>query len=352
MASKNASETKMTGVIGAGSFGTAISNLLAANGQVLLYARKAEVKQAILDTRNNAGQTVHNNVTPTTDIREITNRCRLIFPTVPSANFRGMMREFADFFQPHHILIHATKGLDAQPPLTSGEAKATTYTREHIKTMSEVILEESVVLRVGALAGPNLAMELAGGKPAATVIASKFDEVIKAGRIAMRSPNFQVYGNHDIIGVELSGILKNAIAIASGGVSGLGLGENARALLITKGLSEMIRLGSALGSDTTAFFGLAGVGDLVATCNSELSRNFTVGHRLARGESLEEIIETSSEVAEGINTIRIARQLGEFYKVKLPIINMLYEILYEDVPPREGLARLMEFPYAKDVDFL
>ncbi len=350
--SKNIYDIPTVGVIGSGSFGTAVANLIAKNHEVLLYTRREEVKDEILRTRKNARQTVAPNVTPTTDMEMLAARCPLIFPTVPSASFREMIRQLSPYLKSHHILIHATKGLDANPHPESEQWKEAVYTRENVKTMSEVILEETVVLRVGAMAGPNLAMELAAGKPAATVIASEYDEVIRIGRSVLHNPLFQVYGNHDIIGVEFSGVLKNTIAIASGAATGLDLGENARALLITKGLSEMIRLGTVLGSDTRAFFGLAGMGDLVATCNSRLSRNFTVGFRLAKGESLAEILANSSEVAEGINTVKIAKKLGEYYHVRLPIIETLYDVLFNGIHPREGLVRLMQFPYSRDVDFL
>ena len=340
------------GVIGSGSFGTALANLLAINNEVLLYTRRAEILDKILNEKENVGQKMRDMVKPTMDLQEVAESCDLLFPTVPSANFREMMQSISPFLRPDHIMIHATKGLDICPPEGKSASDKFPMTRENIRTMSEVIMEESVVIRVGCLAGPNLAGEIAAGQPAATVIASKFDEVIKEGRAALRSSRFQVYGNHDIIGVELSGVLKNAIAIGSGVLSGLGLGENARALLLTKGLGEMIRLGAALGSDTTAFFGLAGVGDLIATCTSKLSRNYNVGYRVAQGETLQEILDTVSEVAEGVNTIRIAKALGEHYDIRTPIINTLYDVLFKGLKPERAVALLMEHPFSVDVDFL
>ena len=350
MASRNSFRT--IGVIGSGSFGTALANLLAINNNVLIYTRRKEVFDAITEEKKNVGQRMHPRVKPTMELREIAENCHLMFPTVPSANFREMMSSLSPYLRPDHLLIHGTKGLDILPPEGKTIGDKFAMTRENIRTMSEVILEESVVVRVGCLAGPNLAGEIAKGFPAATVIASRFDEVIKEGRAALRSPQFQVYGNHDIIGVELSGVLKNAIAIGSGALSGLGLGENARALLLTKGLGEMIRLGSALGSDTTAFFGLAGVGDLIATCTSTMSRNYNVGFRLAKGESLQEILDSVSEVAEGVNTIKISRHLAQHYDVRTPIINTLYEVLFEELPTEKALQQLMEHPFSVDVDFL
>lgn len=350
MASKTKYNKTPVGVIGSGSFGTAVSNLLAVNNPVILYTRKKSVLDSIESDKINAGQQMHSNVFPTMDLKTVADECNLIFPTVPSASFRGMIRDLSPYLLPSHILIHGTKGLDLS--LNGEPGENLEVTRKVVKTMSEVISEETIVLRIGAMAGPNLAGELSKGKPAATVIASQFDEVIREGRAVLRSPNFQVYGNHDIIGVELSGVLKNAIAIGSGILSGMELGKNAQALLITKGIAEMIRLGAALGSDTSAFFGLAGIGDLVATCTSTLSRNYNVGHRLSKGEKLEHILATSEEVAEGVNTIKIAHFLGESYKIKLPIIDTLYGILYLGATPVDGLARLMQNPFAIDVDFM
>jgi len=218
--------------------------------------------------------------------------------------------------------------------------------------MSEVITEESVVVRVGCLAGPNLAMELAEGQPSATVVASKFNEVIHEGQKLLRSDYFQVYGNSDLIGIELSGVLKNVIAIAAGALSGLGFGENARGLLISRGMVEMIYLGKALGGNTRAFIGLAGIGDLVTTCSSQLSRNYTVGHMLARGESLEDIMNQMEETAEGIYTVKIAKSLAQYYKVRAPITEKLYEIMFNGMKAETALQYLMKYPLNVDIDFI
>ena len=184
------------------------------------------------------------------------------------------------------------------------------------------------------------------------MVASHFDEVIETGIRLLRTDRFQVYGSKDLIGVELCGVLKNIIAIASGALSGLGYGENARALLISRGMVEMIYLGRALGGNTEAFIGLAGVGDLVATCSTTLSRNFTVGHRLAKGEKLHQIIGSMEETAEGINTIKIARKLANFYKVRMPILDMLHKVLFENLTVEEALQYLMKYPFNVDIDFL
>lgn len=348
MASKNSSK-QTVGVIGAGSFGTAVANILAENVQVLLYARTPETLEWLIKSKNENDSFLHENVTPTNDLRVVAENCEIIFPIVPSENFRNMMKQLSPYLHPYHILIHGTKGLDLRTPSASSKK---TLTRAMVRTMSEVIMEESVVVRVGCLAGPNLAKELVDKQPAATVVASHFNEVIKAGQRLLRSDRFQVYGSKDLIGVELCGVLKNIIAIGSGALSGMGLGENARALLISRGMVEMIYLGKALGGNTEAFIGLAGVGDLVATCSSTHSRNFTVGYRLAQGEALSDILNTMEEVAEGVNTILTVKKLATYYKVRAPITETLYKVLYEGMTVEKALELLMKSPFNSDVDFL
>jgi glycerol-3-phosphate dehydrogenase (NAD(P)+) len=340
------------GVIGAGSFGTAVANLLAENDDVMVYSRRADTAENVAISRSNAGQPLHVRVSITRDLSEVTERCRLIFPTIPSTEFRQVIRHAAPFLRPDHMLIHTTKGLDLTLPPGVTVESIERISRENIHTMSEVIRQETVVIRVGCMAGPNLAAEIAQGKPAATVIASKFDEVIGEGIRALRSSRFRVYQNHDITGAELSGVLKNTIAIAAGILQGMDLGENARALLVTMGLGDMIRLGRKLGSDLGAFLGLAGIGDLIATTSSRSSRNFTVGFRLTRGETLPQILTSMTEVAEGVNTVRIATALARHYKIRIPVIGMLHRVLFEGLPISEGLKLLMEHPFDVDAEFL
>ena len=189
-------------------------------------------------------------------------------------------------------------------------------------------------------------------QPGATVIASPFQEVINTGKKLLRNERFQVYENNDLVGVELAGVLKNIIAIAAGALSGLGYGENARGLLVSRGAVEMVYLGRALGGNTKAFLGVAGIGDLVATCNSPSSRNFTVGYRLAKGEQLKDILEDAEEIAEGINTVRIVKKLAEFYNVRAMITETLYKVLFENLTVNDALGYLMRYPLNIDIDFL
>lgn len=352
MTLKSLSDDKPVGVIGAGNFGSAVANLLAPKRRVLLYARDARVVREINETRKHRGHDMHVNVTPVNDMARLAEVCDVIFPIVPSAHFRAMMRQISEFLHPYHILIHGTKGFDVQLPPGETIGSMATLHRGQVKTMSEVITEESVVVRVGCLAGPNLSKELAAGQPAATVIASQFHEVIQLGKRLLRNDNFQVYGNNDLVGVELAGVLKNIIAIAAGALSGMGYGENAKGLLVSRGMVEMIYLGRALGGNTKAFLGVAGVGDLVTTCNSSLSRNFNVGYRLAKGETLADILASTDEIAEGLNTVQIAKKCADYYNVKAPITATLYKVFFEDLTVKQALQYLMRYPLNVDIDFL
>jgi glycerol-3-phosphate dehydrogenase (NAD(P)+) len=350
MSSKSTS--KPVAVVGAGSFGTAIANMLCENSsEVILYVRDPEKAKIIEKTRVSSGQQLSDRIEVTNDLKIVGDRCNVIFPVVPSANFRMMMQQLSPHLRPYHILIHGTKGFDLIQPSIPFSSK-NPMTREHVRTMSEVIKEESSVVRIGCMAGPNLAREIAEHKPAATVIASQFDEVVEVGQKLLKNDRFMIYGGNDILGAELCGILKNIIAVGAGMISGLGLGENARALLISRGLVEMIHVGKSLGAEIHAFLGLAGVGDLIATCGSSLSRNFTVGTKLAAGMKMEDIIASMEEVAEGVKTIDIVHQLSKTYKVRSVISEMLYKIIHEQLTAQDAQVLLMKLPFRQEVEFL
>lgn len=353
MGSKSASDKHPVAVIGAGSFGTAVANLLAENGEVLFYSRRQDAVDIINKERINNGQSIHQNIRATNDLQEITDNCYLLFPSVSSDSFRQVMQTMAPYLRPHHMMIHCTKGFDIK--LEPGKTildKDVVLKPSDIYTMSKVILEETCVKRVGCMSGPNLAREIANQHPAATVIASKFEEVIREGESAIRSKRLQVYSNHDIYAVELAGVLKNSMALAAGALGGLGYGQNAMAFLITRGLGEIIRLATAMGADRQAFLGLAGIGDLVATCTSPMSRNYTVGARLAKGETLQQIITTSTEVAEGIKTVSISKKLADSTNIRLPIIQNIYKALFEDLNVETALGYLMEYRWGYDADYM
>lgn len=353
MISKSTSKERV-GVIGAGSFGTAIANKLAENvGEVLLYVRTCRRAEKIKKTRVSGGrQKLRDNITIVRELKRVATDCEVIFPIIPSAGFREMITAFSPFLKPYHVLIHGTKGFDLMVPEKEKISEDDPLTREHVKTMSEVITEETSVLRVGCLAGPNLAKELDEQKPAATVVASHFDEVISMGQRLLKTDRFMIYGSNDLVGIELCGILKNIIAVGAGAINGMDLGQNAKASFISRGLVEMVYIGRALKINAQAFLGLAGVGDLIATCTSNLSRNFRVGERLARGESLEEITHSMDEVAEGIKTINIINKLADFYGVVCPITKTLYKIIHRQMTIQDALNYLMSFPFRAEIDFL
>lgn len=354
MVSKNSSDLqeKCIGVIGVGSFGTAVANMLAEKNQVMVYARKEEVVQEINTIHSAQGKSLNPKIKGTSSPKELCESCRIIFIMISSSGFQDAVKAFAPYLFPYHLVIHGTKGLCLNLDKGVSLESVKKIKRSQILTMSEVILQETVVVRVGCLAGPNLSKELIQNLPAATVIASKYNEVILEGQSLLRSDKFQVYGNSDIIGVELSGVLKNIIAIAAGALAGLELGENAKGLLISRGMVEMVHLSNALGGSVKSVIGLAGIGDLVTTCNSVNSRNFTVGYRLAKGESLKEILETMEEVAEGINTVRVMKAFLETADLRAPITEYLYRVLFENYDVKEALQFLMRYPFNVDIDFV
>ncbi len=344
---------KPVGVIGSGKFGTTIAKLLSENVDVLVFSRRPELKEAINEKHHHLGLDLSERIICTNDIQELAETCDLIFPVVPSKNFRKMIQQISPFLKPHHILIQCTKGLDVGAidlaNVRKGESR---ILPKDVKTMTEVILEETVVVRVGCLSGPNLSGEIMAGEPAATVIASRFDEVIDLGKKVLQSDLFRVYGTNDLKGAEWGGVLKNCYAIGSGIIFGMGFGYNLRAVLITRAISEMVRLGHAMGSSKKAFFGMAGIGDMIATASVNKSRNFSVGERLGKDEKLDDILSSMSEPAEGLRTVVIARDLAKYFGLHLPIVDIIYRIIYNDFDKQKAMVYLMNYPYTEDVDFL
>ncbi|MEO0732583.1 MAG: NAD(P)H-dependent glycerol-3-phosphate dehydrogenase [Bacteroidota bacterium] len=339
------------GIIGAGSFGTAMANLLALNTDVFVYSRNPDLVKTLNKDRFRFGVPLHERITVVNDFSEVAGRCQLILPIVPSDNFRTMMRSLTEHLTPGHVLIHGTKGFDVEG-INVEEIPQTGLDRRAVSTMTDVIKAESVVVRVGALTGPNLARELLDGQPSASVIASKFDEVIQRADAVLSSQQLHVFHTHDLLGAELAGVLKNVIALGSGLLKGYGLGKNVQAMLITRGLHEMIHFGRALGSENKAFFGTAGIGDLIATATSKKSRNYMFGFRLGSGETLEEVRATSQELAEGVRTLMITRHLARNLRLRAPITEMLYRIVFEQYPIKDAMDFLITYPYEVDVDFL
>ncbi len=345
------SKEKVVGIIGAGNFGKAVANLIAQNGKVLLYSRKQEKADLINHAHRIDGVDLLPNVRATTSLQEISERCKTIFPIVPSRRFRRMMQDLGPFLTPSHFLIHGTKGF-ALNQIQEEDLEFTRISRKHVSLMSEVIRQESSVVRIGCISGPNLASEINQGKPAGTLVASLYQEVIQEAKSLLRSPLFRVFTSNDIVGTELAGALKNIIAILSGILGGRDLGRNLQALVITKGLAEMIAFGKVMGAESKAFMGTAGIGDLIATAMSPDSRNYRFGYRLGRGETVEEINANNDELVEGLRTLIIVYHLSRDQKVHLPIIQVLYRIIYGNFTIDEAVRYLMAYPFDTDVDFL
>lgn len=317
-------------VVGGGSWGTAIAQLLGQGGRpVRMWLRDAELARRINRERCNPRYLpeakLGSGVMASADLAEVLRPSRTIFLVVPSKGFREVARAMASHLDGDRLLIHATKGLEG----------------DNCTRMSEVLREETSCRRIGVMSGPNLAAEIAAGHPAATVIASRYDEVVEEARRILVGPGFRVYASRDVIGTEWGGVLKNVVAIAAGVSQGMGFGMNTMAMLTTRGLAEMTRFGLAVGAEMDTFLGLSGVGDLVATAFSPLSRNYRVGLALAEGQSLEEITGGMRQVAEGIRTTQLVHALAARKGIYMPIVEAVHRALFDAVPPGEALADLM-----------
>lgn len=340
--------SKPIGILGIGSFGTVLANLIAERHHVIMYARKQATVDNINIHKKHREIEILSHVQATTDLNLLASKCDVIFPVLPSYAFRNVIRELASHLTSNHILIHGAKGFDVKVDFTKGPIA---IQPNEICTMSEVIIEETPVHRVGCISGPNLAKEIAQKQPAGTVLASKFKEVIGIGTEILQCDRFQIYGSHDIKGIELAGVFKNYIAIAAGASAALGYGENVKALLITKGIAEMIAIGKTLGVEPRSFLGLAGIGDLVATCSSPLSRNYSVGYRLGKGETIDQIIATMTEAAEGINTVKVIKYLSDTIHIQAPLVGIIYKVMYEGYSLEQGIKALMRLHVGHDVNF-
>ena len=320
-------------VIGAGSWGTVLAQILADNGhEVCLWARNPQKADQIQRTRRNQDYLPDLELSPsilvTHDLQQTIERASVLVFVVPSKGMAAVAQQAAAFTDcREQILLSCTKGFD----LATG------------KLMTD-ILEETFpqAKAVAALSGPNLAKEIAKRQPAASVIACKDLKIAKALQKIFMNGYFRPYTSRDVIGVELCGCSKNCIALVSGILAGLGFGENSQAGLITRGLAEITRLGVKMGAKRATFSGLAGVGDLVATCSSPLSRNRSAGVALAQGKSLEEITQGTHMVIEGINAAPVVRQLALAHGVEMPIIEQLYQVLFAKKSVEIAIADLMK----------
>ena len=292
-------------ILGTGAWGSALSTLAAANGyQIKVWSRRS-------------CQT----------LTEVVKDADIILSAISMKGVRDIISQLQLVkISPKTILVTATKGLDPQ----------TTCTPSQI--WQKAFLQNPVAV----LSGPNLSKEIQQGLPAATVVASKIDRVAQIVQLIFSSYRFRVYTNQDPLGVELGGTLKNVIAIAAGVCDGLELGSNAKAALVTRGLAEMVRIGIEWGAKQETFYGLSGLGDLLATCNSPLSRNYQVGYQLAKGKKLREILEDLEGTAEGVNTTQVLVRRARVQKISIPITEQVYRLLQTEISPHQALWELMQ----------
>jgi len=318
------------GVVGAGGWGTALAKVAAINSQIVhLWVREAKLREEIAVHGTNElylpGVTLPDNIVPVADFATFAD-CQLVIMATPSTFVGTTAQLLKPHLKPGTILVNAAKGFD----LTSG-------------TRLSVLLADTLGPQypLAVISGPNHALEIAKGLPAASVAASNHPEVGAVVQDVLMTNFFRVYTSTDMVGVEVGGALKNIYALAAGIAEGLGYGDNTKAALMTRGLTEMVRLGKAMGAHPSTFSGLSGMGDLIVTCTSGHSRNRRTGLALGQGQSLESVLGQTTQVVEGINATKAAERLSRKYDVELPIAQALHEVLFSERNPREAVHELM-----------
>ncbi|MGI8559036.1 MAG: NAD(P)H-dependent glycerol-3-phosphate dehydrogenase [Solirubrobacteraceae bacterium] len=316
-------------VLGGGSWGTTVASLAARNTPTMMWSRRQDVAEEITAQHTNSrylgDRELHAELTATADLEQALKRADVLVVGVPSHGIRDVLGEAAAYVRPWVPVLSLAKGLEPGSGLRP----------------TQVIGEVLTGHPVGLLAGPNLAREILDGFAAAAVIAMRDESVACSLQPLFHSPRFRVYRNEDLVGSELGGVLKNIIAIAMGMADGLGVGDNTRAMVLARGLAEMTRLGEAMGGDPRTFAGLTGLGDLMATCSSRLSRNRRIGEELARGKTLEEATAELGQVAEGVKSARTVMELAAEHDVEMPIAAEVDAVVNEGRHPREAYRGLM-----------
>ena len=325
-------------VIGAGSWGTTVASLAAVNTPTTLWARRADLVDTICSTRENPdylpGFLLPEALEVTASIADAVGEADVVVMAVPSHGFREVARQASPFLRPWIPVVSLSKGLEAGS----------------LQRMTEVAADELPGRPVGVMTGPNLAKEIMAGQPAASVVAIPDSTIAAELQRILTQPSLRVYTNPDVVGCEVAGVVKNVIAIASGMAEGMGFGDNTRATLITRGLAEMSRLGVAMGGDPLTFAGLAGMGDLIATCSSRQSRNNSVGLALGHGQTIEEILASMNMVAEGVKSSPSVLDLARRYGVEMPITEQVVAVCHEGRSARDGVAALMTRPSTSELE--
>ncbi len=326
------------GLIGGGSWGTTVASLVARNSPTMLWARSEDTVQEINQYHRNEkylpGANLTTSLVATSSIRKAVGDADVIVMGVPSQCFRQVLQDAKPYIRPWIPIVSLSKGLEQETQMR----------------MTEIIEEVMPGHPAGVLTGPNLAREIMAGQAAAGVIAMVDDTIAKALQGVFKTGLFRVYTNDDVIGCEIGGALKNVIAIAVGMGDGAGAGDNTRAAVITRGLAELTRLGVAMGGKPLTFAGLAGMGDLVATCISPLSRNRHVGVQLGQGRKIDDIIKEMSMVAEGVKTCSVVMDLARQYDIEMPITHEVFKVVYEGNTARDAFRGLLQQKSGSEAD--
>lgn len=320
-------------VVGAGAWGTALASvLIEGEHKVTLWAFEPEVAASINTHHTNPVYLPDVELDPrlvaTTDLKEAVTGCQLIVSVVPAQHARRVTQQWAPFARPDAVVVNASKGIE-------------NGTHQLLSEVFDEVLPEPLRARIAFLSGPSFAKEVARGLPTVVVVAAKDEAIAEHVQHVFARPTFRTYRTTDVVGVEVGGALKNVMAIATGVSDGLGLGNNARAAIITRGCLELTRIAVKLGADPITMMGLAGIGDLVLTSTGEMSRNRTVGKALGAGKKLKDILENMAQVVEGVTTAKAAYELSQELGLSTPIVDEVYAVLYEDASCAKAVERLM-----------
>jgi glycerol-3-phosphate dehydrogenase (NAD(P)+) len=325
-------------VIGAGSWGSTVASIVAKRNPAIVWARRDDIAREIAEQHTNSGYTgdrrLNEKLRATSDMQEAAEQADVLVMAVPSHGFRTVLEETAPYVRPWIPIVSLTKGLE----------------QDTNKRMTQIISEVLPGHPAGVLAGPNLAREILDGYAAAALLAMPDEHVARSLQDIFRTTMFRVYAGSDVVGAEISGPLKNVFAIAAGMAAGLSTGDNTLSLVIARSLSELTRIGMKLGGQMHTFAGLAGAGDLIATCISNLSRNRTVGIELAKGRSIEEITTEMKMVAEGVKTSRVVEELANEHGLDLPIAHEVYCVCHEHKTPIDAFAGLLRRRPTKELE--